>query len=240
MWTYNVTRASIRRVGITLIPDSDVPVDEKELLRAALQHGSASQDYYCIKTHEYLPADFPNTKIICNYRDVRDAMLSHMRFMHLDFELGLQMVQAYMDLTDHYCGQPGSNVMKIRYDDMVAQPVQMVREINRFLGFDIDKRDAKQIAKKYAKNEVRKILKTLGKVELDSAGEPLRNEQANDYTSALNVDGTRRAYHRKTGFSENHITSTSSGEWRSVLDPQQQERLIALSRDWLLRYGFEL
>jgi hypothetical protein len=232
MWTYNVARYSIRRMGITLIPDADVPVDEKKLLQTALQHGAYSQDCFCIKTHEYLPLNVSNTKIICNYRDVRDAMISHMRFMRLDFELGLQMVQAYMDLTDHYCVPPRSNVMKIRYDDMVSNPVQMVREINRFIGFEIDKRDAKRIAKK--------ILHTLTKVELDESGKPLISEQFKDYTSARNVDGSRRAYHLKTGFSENHITATVSGEWRAVLDSQQQERLMALSKDWLLRYGFEL
>lgn len=240
MWTYNVARSSIRRMGVTLVPDTDVPVNEKELLRAALLYGTTSQDCFCIKTHEYLPLDIENTKIICNYRDVRDAMISHMRFMHLDFELGLQMVQAYMDLTDHYCIPQRNNVMKIRYDDMLANPVQMVREINRFLGFEIDRREAKQIAKKFSKNEVRKILNTLGNVELDNTGNPSRSEQLDEYTSALNVDGSRRAYHRKTGFSENHITATIAGEWRSVLDARQQEQLMALSKDWLLRYGFAL
>ena len=97
MWTYNVARASIRRMSITLIPDTDVPVDEKQLLRAALQYGAITRDCYCIKTHEYLPLDVPNTRIICNYRDVRDAMLSHMRFMHLDFGCDRREAPAYQE-----------------------------------------------------------------------------------------------------------------------------------------------
>lgn len=240
MWTYNVTRASLRRAGIWLIPGDDIPVDEKALLRTALQKGVTSPECYCIKTHEYLPLDIPNTRFICNYRDVRDAMLSHMRFMHLDFELGLQMVQAYMDLTDHYCGMPRENVLKMRYDDMMQNPVRTVSDINSFLGMGIDRKHAKELARRYSKSEVKKILNTIDAVDLDVSGRPLDQGAEQDYTSAPNVDGTRRVYHRKSGFSQNHITSTSPGEWRSVLTGGQQQRLMSLSGGWLTRYGFPL
>lgn len=237
MWTYNVTRASLGDMGYTLVPGDDIPVNEGALLRSALQQGPVSSECYCIKSHEYLPLDILNTFYICNHRDVRDAMLSHMRFMKFDFEHGLKMVQAYMNLTDHYCDIPRRNVLRLAYNDMVSAPVKTVREINAFLGREIDRKTAKQIAGQFDKSRVKALLKKMENVSLDQQGGVLDQQQA-EYTSAANVDGTHRAYHRGTGFSGNHITSTKPGEWRYVLDASQQERLMDLSRHWLIKYGY--
>ena len=119
MWTYNVCRKLITAAGKTFWPD-EVPLDESPVIEHALAHPPEPNQVYCIKTHFRVPVGQPHMRIICNYRDIRDATLSYMRFMKCSFEKGLSVARGSMELTDHYLRQEHSHVLPVRYDGIVS------------------------------------------------------------------------------------------------------------------------
>ena len=221
MWTYNVTRACIHAAGLKVLPEKP-PVSEREIIIEAVNQQTPAGSVYCIKTHETLPLDLPDTRYICNVRDVRDALISYMRFMKCDTEFGLKAVQWMMDLTDHYMSTPRDRLLPIRYDDISpANPAPLVERIAKFAGLDLPRKSIKQIARRYTRSQVRSLIDNLNKVSLDEEGNLLDTGKERDFTSAPSADGTHRAYHRDTGFQARHITAPRDQEWaRCWMSPQ--------------------
>jgi len=241
MWTYNVTRALLLVSGKNILPHDlfdEVAAANKAVANAAKM---APGDTYCIKAH-VLPKKQPplSVKIINNYRDVRDAMLSYMRFMRLsDFEKGLQVAREMMSDTDHYFQYQWHNMIHIRYDDLIANPVAIVQQIDSFLGLNVALDEIEAIAMRFARHNVREMLKQLEQVVVESNGQ-IEGEAHEKYASLANLDGSYRIFDKETNFQTNHITSDKPGEWRNVFTREQQEKLLQITSSWLNRYGFKL
>ena len=231
MWTYNVARACLSAAGKQVLP-VEPPVNDKDALRYALTYPDSKDSAYCVKTHEYLPLKLPRARFICNYRDVRDALISYMRFMKCDFPQGLKIVQAMMDLTDHYLSANDDKVLGIHYADVVAaDTLPTVERIADFIGVTLPQAQLADIDRQFHKSEIGNLVNQLGAVD---------NAAADDkYTSAPNMDGTQRVYDKATGFQQNHITATVDAEWRTVLTKPQQAELQRLAKPWLVRYDFK-
>jgi len=238
MWTYNVIRSCLAAAGKTVLPE-EPPVNERDAIMEAVSKPVSGDAVYCIKTHERLPLDLPNARYVCNYRDVRDAMVSYMRFMGCDVDFGLKTVQWMMDLTDYYFSAAPERRVTISYDAIGASGgVRLIESLCRFLGLNIPKKTIKQIAQKYAKSRIRNLVKTLNRVELDNSGAPVQSGQAGQITAAPGTHGDFRVYHKATGFQARHITATKNAEWKQLLAEADQRRLMELTGDWLSRYGF--
>jgi len=89
MWIYNISRALIRAQGRIPVPE-DMPRDDLMRIKQAFQMQLSDNEDYIIKTHNSLKPNLPGVKIIYTYRDVRDAMLSFMRFMHCGYNKALK------------------------------------------------------------------------------------------------------------------------------------------------------
>jgi len=149
MWTYNVCRRLITAADKKPWPD-EVPLDESPAIQHALSQPPAPDQIYCIKTHFQIPVGKPHMRIICNYRDIRDATLSYMRFMKCSFEQALAVAQGSMELTNHYLQPQDSNVLPLRYDTIINQPQQTISSLARFLSLptepvEIEKNPARLI-----------------------------------------------------------------------------------------------
>jgi hypothetical protein len=240
MWTYNIARECIRAAGHSPLPH-EPPIIEKDALMEAVKNAHDKRRYYCIKTHEHVPLVFPVAKIICNYRDVRDAMVSYMKFTHCDFEYGLHIAGRMMSLTDHFFMAGPSRLLKIHFDEVSkSNNAALVGRISEFLGLDLPRKDIKNIHNKYTKARVRSLVNTLGKVDIDASGQLRAPGSDNRFISTRNRDGTYRAYDRKSGFQGRHITATRDAEWKIIFTEEQQKRLLDLTSDWLTRHGFPL
>ena len=239
MWTYNACRALIRAAGKTPWPES-VPPDERPVIQEALARPPGPDQFYCIKTHLQIPVGQEHMRIICNYRDVRDAMLSYMRFMKCSFEKGLAAAIGFMGLTDHYLQSRHPHVLPIRYDRITSHPQETIREIMDFLSLQVGRAEIESIALEYSREEVARRLKKLESVQLDANGRVKGEGRPGEYSAVQNLDGSFRVYDYATGFQTNHISSGKDGDWREVLTGEQQAELLAATSEWLTRYGFGL
>lgn len=234
MWTYNVCRQLITAAGKHPWPET-IPQDETPAIRHALAHPPARDQVYCIKTHFEIPVGKPHMRIICNYRDVRDAMLSYMRFMKCPFDKALAVARGCMHITDHYLERPHPDVLPLRYDDIVNRPVEAIRTLAVFLALPAQEETIAEIAQALSREQVRRRLEKLspgGQAEAETA------TVSGEVATVRNLDGSERTYDPATGFQANHISSNSDGEWRQVFTTGQQDELISVTAEWLSRYGF--
>jgi hypothetical protein len=241
MWTYNVVRAIFETKGWSVLP-REVPIDEYPLIKSALASEQKENEVYCIKTHSQLKSPMPtkhDVRIINNIRDVRDACLSFMRFMHADFEAGKDAMMRMMKTTDYYSHVFGGNMLSVRYEDLTSTPLNVLEKICGFLNIGLTEHEKKEILHKFDKSNIQKKLQELPKVESDERilVDPEYNSK---YKFGRNSDGTYKTYEKATGFQSNHITSSGDGEWKTYFDKSKVEQIIGLSREWLLRYGYKV
>lgn len=238
MWTYNITKALMLEAGKKVLPEV-MPPNETAIVEEALAAMESHEENYCIKTHFAIPALDPSfVKIICNYRDVRDAMISFMKFMRCDFEQAIKTVEDMMGLTDHYFQMSDEYVLKISYDKLIADPFSTALSINKFLNLEIEELSIQQIVDFYSKDNVTAFVETLNIADDNAIETHLDSTQEASYSIVGNYDGTHRLFDKVTGFQSNHITNTEGDEWRQILSTTEQEKLMALTSDWLVRYGY--
>jgi len=216
----------------------EVPQDEAPAIRQALENPPAPDQVYCIKTHFEVPVGKPYIRIICNYRDVRDAMLSYMRFMKCSFDKALSVARGSMKITNHYLEQKHPDVLPVRYDDIISSPQETIRLLAKFLSLTVTDKKIEDIARSLSREEVRRHLENMESQRTDAETAQEENGQPGALTTAQNLDGSVRVYDHATGFQTNHISSNSDGEWREVFSNEEKERLMAVATDWLQRYNF--
>ena len=241
MWTYNVVRAIYKAKGWSVLPE-EIPVNEHALIKQALLSEQKENVVYCIKTHLPLKSPLPTkheVRVINNIRDVRDACLSFIRFMHADFDAGVHAMMNMMKISDYYLTQFGNDMLSVRYEDLSKTPLKVLENICGFLKLDLSENEKTEILQRFDKSNIRKKLQEMPKVEPSSSAlsDP---EQSSKFQPVKNRDGTYRTYEKTTGFQSNHITSSADGEWKTYFDKSKTDKLIELSRDWLSRYGYEV
>lgn len=242
MWTYNVVRAIFEARGWSVLP-KEIPVSEHALIKEALLSEQKDKQVYCIKTHLPLKSPLPTkhaVKIISNVRDVRDACLSFMRFMHADFEAGIGAMMGMMKITDNYLAQFGNNLLSVRFEDLVKTPLDVLNNISGFLKIDLSESEKEKIIQRFDKSSIQKKLQEMPKVESKENTQSNDVGQGSKFEAVKNRDGTFRTYDKATGFQSNHITSVHDGEWKTCFDKKQVEQLISLSGNWLLKHGYKV
>jgi hypothetical protein len=241
MWTYNIVRELYKYKNLIVLPDQ-IPTTEPALIKEALSSHDLINQVYCIKTHSKLPNPLPThhqVKIICNYRDVRDAGLSFMRFIHGDYDIAINAMMGMMQLTNYFINTFDNNLFLIRFDRINTEPVKTIDEICDFLELDVPHDAILKIEKKFNKDAVKKHIDKLSGVNIQQ-GEILDEKQQHKYDAVGNLDGTYIVFDKETSFQSNHITSKEDGEWREYFTEQQREQINVRCSKWLLKYGFEI
>lgn len=239
MWVFNVTREVIRSSGAVVVPE-EAPLNEVTRVEQAYKTALQAGEVYCAKVHIPINPGLPDTKIIFSYRDVRDALLSYMRFTHSDFDHSLKMAVSMMKVTDFYFQRHHKDILRIRFDDITHAPGKTINQIAEFLQHTLTAEACQEIANRYSREKVNKVLARIGGVKVTALGELEEHGLNENYTVVGNFDGTHRVVDKKTRFQANHITSSKPEEWREALSSEQREQVMKLAREWLLRYGFPL
>jgi len=239
MWTYNVTRRLLKASGYKPLPEK-IPVDDKVAIQESLKRNPGKKGVFCFKTHRRIEPIAPEMKIICPYRDVRDAMYSYMKFMQCPFQRALKAVRGMMENSDYYLKQKADNIFPLRYDEIVNSPKITIGKIAGFLELKVADSAIKETAAALSRERMRKYLKGLDGVKVDEAGKLQSKAQAMRYAAVPRFDGSHRIYDHSTGFQSNHITTGKEGEWREQLTTEQQKALMELTAPWLKKYGFPL
>jgi hypothetical protein len=230
MWTYNVARELIRRAGLVPWPIR-IPPDPIPVFRQAVTNNVAASDVICIKVHSRFEGRLPQLKVLCNVRDARDALTSWMRFTHCNFDSALEGFSESLELTDYYLGTSDLAVLPVRYEELMhKQGEPVIQRIGDFLGFPISTGDVQSIAAAYSRDSIRRR----------TPAEAGTHAGAATGVTIANEDGTLREYDEATGFQSGHVSESRDGEWRTLLDDSQQQRLMAVVQTWLVRHGYPL
>ena len=224
MWTYNVTRHLIRLNGMKPLPEI-LPPDDTRAADAALRTAPPPGSVHCVKTHAMLPVRRSDIRILCNFRDIRDAALSFMRFTRSTFEEALESARQAMKITDHYFSHTGTTVLPIDYDDILETPEIVIQRIAGFIEVNVSGAQAATIAAELSRDRIARKVALLS----DRTGRTAR---------IRNRDGSYRLCDPGSGFQTNHITSSASGEWRHAFTEEQKRQLQEVLGDWLRRYGY--
>jgi hypothetical protein len=159
------------------------------------------------------------------HRDVRDVVFSLMHKRGLTFAQLLRQGMIHQILANDrfWMGQP--DVLVQRYDDLVADPVNGVKELARHLGIGLGESEAARIAELYSRESNRarsaaleRRLKEAG-VNLDGAA----GVQICDPTTLLHW---------------NHMRQSGTGSWRTSATPQERRALHRLCGRWLKSRGY--
>jgi hypothetical protein len=103
-------------------------------------------------------------KIIYSYRDPRDALLSGMEHGRrivskgkkhtfaemVEFEQALKVVRRWLRIWQLYQLVPG--ILQVRYEDLIADPLEQVSRIEAYLGLSVSLEKKQAILWKYAKD----------------------------------------------------------------------------------------
>ncbi|HIJ53672.1 MAG TPA: FkbM family methyltransferase [Planctomycetes bacterium] len=234
MWTYNVTRSLIRAAGMEPLP-KNVPVNEKPFINKALNETLSEKQVYCVKTHYRVNHKLPDTLIIVTYRDIRDAVFSYMKFMGLSFEEAFQAPKRWMVLTDTYFENQSPNILKIRYDEIVNEPMDTIQKIDRFIGTGASFETIEKINEEFSRKKMKEKVDGLK----DISPEQVRVNAA-AFDTVENAGGIVRVLDRATGFQTGHVSFRKDGQWREDLTEEQKQHLMRETADWLQRHGFKL
>ena len=239
MWTYNVTRRLLKASGYKPLPES-IPVDDQVAIQDSMKQDPGKKGVFCFKTHRRIEPIAPGMKIICPYRDVRDAMYSYMKFMKCPFDRALLAARGMMENTDYYLQRRAPNILPLRYDEIVNTPERAVSKVSVFLQLNVSDPVVREVAEAFSRSRMKKYLKGLDSVKVDEASKLQSEALASRYATVPIFDGSHRIYDQTTGFQSNHITTGKEGEWRIQLESQQQKALMELATPWLRKYGFPL
>ncbi|MHC4131137.1 MAG: O-linked N-acetylglucosamine transferase family protein [Planctomycetota bacterium] len=235
MWTYNVTRSLIGAAGLKPLPEI-VPTDTTPFVTRAFKEPPAEDQVHCVKTHFVVetPQNDENTLIIVPYRDIRDCIVSYMKFMHCNFEYALRAMK-YWNPTNVYFDSKAENILKIRYNEVVDEPLNAIQKINSFIGTGVSFEQIENINEQFSRKKVKEKVDALTNTSVEQVEV---NSAVLDSTP--NMDGTRRIFDKNTGFQAGHITSQKSGSWRQALTETQQQQLLKETSDWLKKHGFDI
>ncbi|MFO1069959.1 MAG: sulfotransferase domain-containing protein [Geminicoccaceae bacterium] len=225
MWTYNIVRELVALDGNRVFP-AQVPKLETEVAAAA---GAALRDadprhVWVLKTHHPV-ADSPRALFVAPRRDLRDAMVSVMRFMRLDPGIALRAAEVSARLTDHYRETvPDARRLDLDYRETTAEPTPALLRIAAFLGIAVDADTAALLVARYSKEAVRARLDRL--------------QLAATVQMVGNADGSSRLFDPATGFQGGHVSDYRDGDWQRVLPRPLLELVDARLGGWLARYGY--
>lgn len=103
-------------------------------------------------------------KIVYCYRDPRDVLLSavdhgnkilasgedHTFAKMADFDTALRNVKSWLGIWKQYADMPG--VMMLKYENMMENPIETTKAIERFLGVSVTEKKRQEIIWKYSKH----------------------------------------------------------------------------------------
>lgn len=157
------------------------------------------------------------------YRDLRDVVVSKMRKENKTFQDIYQSYFIESLLYESRLWLRCKNLMVSRYEDVMADLPREVGRIAEFLGIQISRHQAVEIAAEYSIPKQRE-----------------RIQQA--VTGSMIVDPffQNARYDPYSNLHDNHIAGGEIGGWRTRLTPWQIALVEQVAGDWLVEKGYNL
>jgi hypothetical protein len=237
MWTFNVVRELARRAGFNVLPDK-VFIHEAEWFAYANKEIAENHDprtMFVLKTHDLLQALPPDHFIVSNIRDVRDAVMSFMRFMHLDFEKALELGKSNLARIDHYVGISDDRRMLVHYAEINRSPADLIKRLADRLALPCDATSAAEIASTFGKDKIKAQIQERDRRCQDAfvKGAPPIGEMM-----LSRSDGRYASIDLSTGFQSDHVSDYQDGDWRELLSEDQIVLMKEAFGPWIAKHGF--
>ena len=236
MWAFNVARALLQAAGREVHP-AQVPKDDSQMMRCA-REGLADADprrIWVLKVHDRIPPDFERSRFVVTRRDLRDALVSYMRFLRCDFPRAFEMIAAAPEFYDTYDRAGPERVLQLDYGQIVGAPAAAAARIADFLAPSVEESARDRIVERFSKANVQRLVRSTEQSleHRHRAGEEISRDEI-----VLAVDGSVRAFDRATGFQSGHVSDYRDGDWRHLLSPAQQSLIHDSFGDWLRAHGY--
>lgn len=234
MWTYNIIRDLLRAAGYAVRPDI-VPQTDAEMVGVGMAGAvNTVGEVYVLKMHGMLKSLVANSHYVITHRDIRDGMMSFMRFQKLTFEEGLAFIDQALAFESYSRSFPANHRSDVEYDDIVEYPTDVATHLAEDLGITLPPAAIEEVVGHYTKQAVA--------ARIDAA----ERRVAAKINSRLSVSmgevvvGPRdiaRAYDPATGFQSGHVSNYRPGDWQDVLFPSQKRRLAECIAAAQRKYG---
>lgn len=219
MWTNNIARDLAQASGHAPLP-KQVLVGTREtvvkITKQALERPERGT-LTVIKSHSPT-AKVPMAKFILPKRDIRDSIMSFMRFMNTGLDDAIQKMSAGYDKLDTYKSIPDEKKLILPFSTIVHDSADAIARIAMFLGFNVAEQARSEIEAKYSKKNVKQLIDKIDKLK-ESGADP-------DAIMLIGPPGEgQRAYDNKTGFQTGHVSNYRDGDWQTILTPEEQQNL---------------
>jgi len=237
MWTFNVVRELARHSGFKVLPEK-VFVHEADWLDYANREAMGNRDpktFFVLKTHDLLQTLPRDHLIITNIRDIRDTVMSFMRFMCVDFERALKANAAQSALADHYLALPEARRMVVRYEEIKKDPITLIKHLADRLELASDEVSVSAIASDLSKEKI--------KTQIQDQDQRCRDALSKGHLPTSEImlprsDGQHASINLSTGFQSGHVSDYQDGDWRHLLSEDQIATMSKAFAPWLSRHGF--
>jgi len=145
-------------------------------------------------------------KVIHTYREPLAAIASALQAFNIKFDVILGMVRAGLELM--VFGRKFDNVLIINYDEIINNPINVIKKISTHLGYDLKSQDIHDMDSQFKKEKIKTLTKHISKSSKDV------------------IDAGFSIYDKNTLFHKNHIPNNTV-EWREFLSNEQKEKAIS-------------
>jgi hypothetical protein len=225
-WSFNVCRALFQEYAIRQkVPFGSAYLDGPYVDQFIAREWSLAPGPTVIKNHMIGATALAairsgQAKAVCTYRDPRDCIASDLVFMNGGMEFSLKRVSASLGFLKYY--QSSSQILLVKYEQMMSDRLGEIRRIARHLGLEMDEAFLRQVD---------------SKTNIDSSQKLCRELQNRPSDQVLNI-----ASHRvdpQTHLHENHIGRAKPGRWKEDFSLQQGRWLTEYFSTYLVQLGYE-
>jgi Sulfotransferase domain len=228
-WVQNVTRGIARAAGLEVLPAKATFRDTDKI--AAAEEGMHDPEpgrVRVLKTHHLLSFNVPLSRFILPRRDLKDSMVSYMRFMRCDFENAMTFARTVLKTERHYGVFPRERALTIDYSGIITRPEETAQKIAAFLEVPLDEQSISAIVDEFSKENVARLIarKEQNVEQRQRLGLPIGCNEV-----ILSGREIVRVYDTATGFQSGHISDYQDGDWKTILSADQIARLEALTEE---------
>ncbi len=224
MWTFNLARRLASAAGLAVRPET-VPQEDGQMLGAYLAAKQAPDPgtMLVLKTHILPEFADPHLFYINPRRDIRDALISFMRFMHYDFDRALGFARGAVAFERQIDAHPNARKLIFDYRNILERPEEVGGRICDFLGLAVPAAEIAAAVASLAKDKVAARIRSVETSikQREQAGAPVDDRELVRDTGT----GWERAFDVETGFQSGHVSDYRDGDWRKILTPEQQATL---------------
>lgn len=223
MWTTNIVREIARTEGLEPLPETPLTRDSEIIAYGTRHVAEGRPGVAVLKVHKLVPP-MPRSVGVVTRRDVRDALVSYMRFMRLPFENGLRFAANALQRPAGHL-YPREPRLMVDYSAITTQPVEVVRSIAQFLGAERAAEACDEIAARFSKDAVKS---RIGAADAEVRALAKAGERIERSRLVILSPTNWRVIDPDTQFQTGHVSDYRDGDWRTVLTEEQQAQVNAL------------